>query len=100
MLDYINGPDAVLAMLCDNCRLHQIAYASTPITDHTPLWMAPSPRSPEVRKERQRSSWLSLETYLLASAVAARAVLKVRHGALGIRVREERSESSFTHQSK
>jgi chromosome segregation ATPase len=33
MLDYIKGPDAVLAMLCDNNRMHQIAYASTPISD-------------------------------------------------------------------
>ncbi|KAL5118182.1 Structural maintenance of chromosomes protein 5 [Pleosporales sp. CAS-2024a] len=31
--DYIEGPDAVLAMLCDNARLHSIAYASSPITD-------------------------------------------------------------------
>ncbi|KAI0615562.1 Smc Chromosome segregation ATPase [Pyrenophora tritici-repentis] len=30
---YIQGPDAVLAMLCDNRNLHQIAYAATPISD-------------------------------------------------------------------
>ncbi|CAE7024574.1 hypothetical protein CFE70_003482 [Pyrenophora teres f. teres 0-1] len=30
---YIQGPDAVLAMLCDNKNLHQIAYAATPISD-------------------------------------------------------------------
>jgi len=30
---YIRGPDAVLAMLCDNKNLHQIAYAATPISD-------------------------------------------------------------------
>ncbi|KAG9185663.1 hypothetical protein G6011_06994 [Alternaria panax] len=33
MLDYIRGPDEVLAMLCDNTKLHQIAYAATPISD-------------------------------------------------------------------
>ncbi|RMZ71017.1 structural maintenance of chromosomes 5 smc5 [Pyrenophora seminiperda CCB06] len=30
---YIQGPDAVLAMLCDNKNLHQIAYAATPISE-------------------------------------------------------------------
>jgi chromosome segregation ATPase len=43
MLDYINGPDAVLAMLCDNTRLHQIAYASTPITDQQHAAVSDSP---------------------------------------------------------
>jgi DNA repair ATPase RecN len=33
LLDYIKGPDTILAMLCDNNRLHQIAYASQPISD-------------------------------------------------------------------
>ncbi|CAN9438819.1 unnamed protein product [Alternaria alternata] len=33
MLDYLQGPDEVLAMLCDNNRLHQIAYAANPISD-------------------------------------------------------------------
>ncbi|KAF1851830.1 P-loop containing nucleoside triphosphate hydrolase protein [Cucurbitaria berberidis CBS 394.84] len=33
MLDYIKGPDAVLAMLCDNVQLHQIAFASKPISE-------------------------------------------------------------------
>ncbi|KAJ4369068.1 Structural maintenance of chromosomes protein 5 [Neocucurbitaria cava] len=31
--DYIQGPDAVLAMLCENAQLHQIAFASRPISD-------------------------------------------------------------------
>jgi chromosome segregation ATPase len=33
VLDYITGPKEVLAMLCDNTRLHQVAYAATPISD-------------------------------------------------------------------
>lgn len=33
MIDYIQGPDAVLSMLCANTRLHQIAYAAQPISD-------------------------------------------------------------------
>jgi len=33
ILDYIRGPENVLAMLCDNTRLHQIAYAPKPISD-------------------------------------------------------------------
>jgi chromosome segregation ATPase len=33
MIDYIKGPDAVLAMLCDNARLNRIAYAPRPISD-------------------------------------------------------------------
>lgn len=33
ILDYIQGPDLVLAMLCDNTRLHQIAFASKAIND-------------------------------------------------------------------
>ncbi|CAO2651146.1 Nn.00g094430.m01.CDS01 [Neocucurbitaria sp. VM-36] len=31
--DYIQGPDAVLAMLCDNAQLNQIAFTSKPISD-------------------------------------------------------------------
>ncbi|KAI4639147.1 hypothetical protein J4E93_009325 [Alternaria ventricosa] len=33
ILDYVKGPDEVLAMLCEGCRLHQIAYAATPLSD-------------------------------------------------------------------
>ncbi|KAH9875364.1 hypothetical protein J1614_004856 [Plenodomus biglobosus] len=33
ILDYIRGPEIVLAMLCDNTRLHQIAYAPRQISD-------------------------------------------------------------------
>ncbi|KAF1945152.1 structural maintenance of chromosomes protein-like protein 5 [Clathrospora elynae] len=33
ILDYIRGPDAVLAMLCDNVRLHQVAFATRPISE-------------------------------------------------------------------
>jgi chromosome segregation ATPase len=33
IIDYIEGPDAVLAMLCDSARLDRIAYAARPITD-------------------------------------------------------------------
>lgn len=33
IIDYLQGPDRVLAMLCDNQRLHRIAYASKPLTD-------------------------------------------------------------------
>jgi chromosome segregation ATPase len=33
IVDYIEGPDAVLAMLCDSVQLHRIAYAARPITD-------------------------------------------------------------------
>jgi chromosome segregation ATPase len=33
MLDYITGPDEILAMLCDNTKLHQVAYAATQISD-------------------------------------------------------------------
>jgi DNA repair ATPase RecN len=33
IIDHIQGPDAVLAMLCDNKSLHKIAYTSGPITD-------------------------------------------------------------------
>ncbi|KAI4680529.1 hypothetical protein J4E81_010210 [Alternaria sp. BMP 2799] len=33
ILDYVKGPDEVLAMLCEGCKLHQIAYAATPLSD-------------------------------------------------------------------
>jgi chromosome segregation ATPase len=33
LIDYIEGPDAVLAMLCDNSRLHRTAYAARPISE-------------------------------------------------------------------
>ncbi|KAH8730592.1 hypothetical protein GQ44DRAFT_768351 [Phaeosphaeriaceae sp. PMI808] len=33
LIDYIQGPDAVLAMLCDNARLNRTAFASRPITE-------------------------------------------------------------------
>jgi DNA repair ATPase RecN len=33
VIDYIQGPDPVLAMLCDNAQVNKIAYASKPITD-------------------------------------------------------------------
>ena len=31
--DYIQGPDPVIAMLCDSAQLHRAAYASTPISN-------------------------------------------------------------------
>jgi chromosome segregation ATPase len=34
LIDYIEGPGAVLAMLCDNARLHRTAYAARPISDN------------------------------------------------------------------
>ncbi|KAH9865204.1 hypothetical protein IAQ61_009151 [Plenodomus lingam] len=33
ILDYIRGPDTVLAMLCENTKLHQIAYSPKQISD-------------------------------------------------------------------
>lgn len=33
IIDYIEGPDAVLAMLCDNSRLNRIAHAPRPISN-------------------------------------------------------------------
>jgi chromosome segregation ATPase len=33
LVDHIQGPDAVIAMLCDNVRLNRIAFASTPISN-------------------------------------------------------------------
>ena len=33
LVDHIQGPDAVVAMLCDNVRLNRIAFASTPISN-------------------------------------------------------------------
>jgi chromosome segregation ATPase len=33
ILDYIKGPDVVLAMLCDNARINRIAYASKLISE-------------------------------------------------------------------
>lgn len=33
MIDYIQGPDALLAMLCANTQLHRIAYAAQTISD-------------------------------------------------------------------
>jgi chromosome segregation ATPase len=33
VVDYVEGPDAVLAMLCDSVRLNRVAYAARPITD-------------------------------------------------------------------
>ncbi|RAR01526.1 structural maintenance of chromosomes protein 5 [Stemphylium lycopersici] len=43
MLDYIEGPDVVLAMLCDNSRLHQIACALDGITDEQHNAVSTSP---------------------------------------------------------
>ncbi|EUC48201.1 hypothetical protein COCMIDRAFT_34256 [Bipolaris oryzae ATCC 44560] len=43
MLDFIQGPAAVLAMLCDNNRLHQIAYSPTPISDEQHAAVSNSP---------------------------------------------------------
>lgn len=43
MLEYIQGPAPVLAMLCDNNRLHQIAYAPTPISDEQHAAVSNSP---------------------------------------------------------
>lgn len=33
LIDYIQGPDAVLAMLCDNAALHRTAYTSRSISE-------------------------------------------------------------------
>jgi len=33
IIDYVDGPDAVLAMLCDNSRLHKIAHSSRPLSN-------------------------------------------------------------------
>lgn len=33
MVDYIQGPDVVLAMLCDNARLNRVGFASRPLSD-------------------------------------------------------------------
>jgi chromosome segregation ATPase len=33
LVDHIQGPDAVIAMLCDNVRLNRIAFAPTPISN-------------------------------------------------------------------
>jgi predicted RNase H-like nuclease (RuvC/YqgF family) len=43
IVDYIKGPDAVLAMLCDNTRLNRIAYAARPITDEQHATVSSSP---------------------------------------------------------
>jgi chromosome segregation ATPase len=43
VIDYINGPDAVLAMMCDNTRLNRIAYAARPITDEQHAAVSSSP---------------------------------------------------------
>ncbi|KAF1962850.1 P-loop containing nucleoside triphosphate hydrolase protein [Byssothecium circinans] len=34
IIDHIQGPDPVIAMLCDSAKLHRSAYASTPIPSH------------------------------------------------------------------
>jgi chromosome segregation ATPase len=33
IIDYIQGPDPVLAMLCDSAQIHRAAHASKPLTD-------------------------------------------------------------------
>lgn len=33
LLDFITGPDAVLAMLCENSQLHRVAFASRALSD-------------------------------------------------------------------
>ncbi|KAH7075580.1 P-loop containing nucleoside triphosphate hydrolase protein [Paraphoma chrysanthemicola] len=43
MIDYIEGPDAVLAMLCDNARLNRTAYAARPISDEQHAAVSGSP---------------------------------------------------------
>jgi AAA15 family ATPase/GTPase len=43
MLEYLRGPEEVLAMLCDNNKLHQIAYAATPISDEQHVAVMDSP---------------------------------------------------------
>lgn len=43
ILDFIQGPESVLAMLCDNNRLHQIAYAPKPISDEQHAAVSNSP---------------------------------------------------------
>lgn len=41
--DYVSGPDPVIAMLCDNQRLHRVAYASKGITDQQHAAASSSP---------------------------------------------------------
>lgn len=41
--DYIQGPDPVIAMLCDNIKLHRVAFASKPITDQQHAAASSSP---------------------------------------------------------
>jgi hypothetical protein len=43
MLDYLRGPEEVLAMLCSDNKLHQIAYAATPISDEQHAAVMESP---------------------------------------------------------
>jgi uncharacterized protein YdcH (DUF465 family) len=43
IIDYIEGPDTVLAMLCDNTRLNKIAYAPKPISDEQHEAVSSSP---------------------------------------------------------
>src|SRR5690242_12984133 len=41
--DYIVAPDPVIAMLCDNAKLHRVAFAAKPITDQQHAAASSSP---------------------------------------------------------
>lgn len=41
--DYITGPDAVIAMLCDNVKLNRVAYAAKPISEQQHHYASGSP---------------------------------------------------------
>ncbi|KAJ4991101.1 SMC N terminal domain-containing protein [Stagonosporopsis vannaccii] len=41
--DYLDGPDAVIAMLCDNVKLHRVAFAPKPISDQQHAAASSSP---------------------------------------------------------
>ncbi|KAK5175055.1 Structural maintenance of chromosomes protein 5 [Saxophila tyrrhenica] len=57
VVDLIEGPDAVLAMLCDNSRLHQTAFTARDITD----------AQYEALKRTSLSSWVTASnTYQIA----------------------------------
>jgi chromosome segregation ATPase len=43
IIDYIEGPDTVLAMLCENTRLNRIAYAPKPISEEQHEAVSSSP---------------------------------------------------------
>ncbi|KAF2708330.1 P-loop containing nucleoside triphosphate hydrolase protein [Pleomassaria siparia CBS 279.74] len=43
LLDYIRGPDPVLAMLCDNCSIHRTAVSSIQVSDQQHRALEDSP---------------------------------------------------------